>query len=182
MDADFNNLQDRLREFLDERAAILCVGNVDRGDDGFGPAVASRLAEPAVTRSTARSGEKYGLGGVSVYDGGSAPENYLGRIALDGASNVLFVDAADFRGDPGEIRLLELGGLRQDDFSTHAASLSLSAEFLASSCGARSMLLAAQPKSVGLGERLSPEMERAVEAAVELIRRSCVSEADSDEH
>lgn len=136
--------------------AVLCVGNPDRGDDGFGPAVAEGLRDRI---------------GVPLFDGGMAPENELPRIADLNPQCVLVVDAVDFSGEPGELRLMSPGELRADDISTHAASLSVAAEFLTISCGARVLVLAAQPRSLELGDGLSTEVRDAVDETVRLLRQ-----------
>jgi hydrogenase 3 maturation protease len=145
-------LEHELRGVAAEGVAVLCVGNAMRGDDGFGPAVAQGLE---------------GRLRAHVFDGGAVPENDLPLIARLGPQVVIIVDAVDFRGKPGELRLLDADGLAANDFSTHAASLSVAKTFLSAACGARVLLLAAQPARVHLGEELSEEM---LEAAGETVR------------
>lgn len=147
-------LAGELRDVAPERIAVLCVGNVARGDDGFGPAVAQGLR-----------GELQ----ASLFDGGATPENDLPRIAALDPRVVLLVDAVHFGGAPGALRLLCADQLREDGVSTHACSLPVAAEFLAASCAARVMLLAAQPISVQFGHEMSPEMRGAVCEATSLL-------------
>lgn len=137
-----------------QRVAILCVGNTARGDDGFGPAVAREVAGRVAAR---------------VFDAGTVPENDLPRIAATEPEIVLLVDAVHFDGAPGELRLLPPSGLAGGNVSTHAASLSLLEEYLSAACGARMLLLAAQPLALDMGAELSPPMQRVVERAAELL-------------
>jgi hydrogenase 3 maturation protease len=149
-----DQFRDALQDVKPARVVVLCVGNPQRGDDGFGPAVAAALTAGGQAR---------------VFDCRTTPENDLPFVAGLEPEVVLFVDAVHFDGEPGALRLLGPDELRQDDFSTHAGSLTIAADFLSEACGARSLLLAAQPADVELGAGMSEEMERAVERATELL-------------
>lgn len=152
------SLAEQLREALQNvepaRVAVLCVGNPQRGDDGFGPAVAAALTAAGQAR---------------VFDCRTTPENDLPFVAGLEPEIVLFVDAVHFDAEPGSLRLLGPDELRADDFSTHAGSLATAAEFLSEACGARSLLLAGQPAGVVLGDGMSEQMESAVERATALL-------------
>jgi hydrogenase 3 maturation protease len=141
----------QLREALGgaapERVAVLCIGNAGRGDDGYGPAVAAALTGRIHAR---------------VFDCGTTPENDLPRAAALEPDAVLFVDAVHLGVEPGSLRILRPGELRSDDLSTHAGSLEHCAEFIERACGARSIVLAAQPESVEQGQALSAAMSAAV--------------------
>ena len=137
-----------------DRLVVLCIGNPLRGDDGFGPRVAELVQ---------------GRAGVRVFDGGAAPENELGRIAALEPEVVLLVDVVDFGGRPGELRVLEPQQMREDDVSTHAASLSVLGEFLREACNARCLVLAAQPVRMALDTPMSPELNQAARQAADEI-------------
>ena len=147
-----DDVKQKLAELSGKTLAVICVGNPMRGDDGFGPAVAARLS----------SG--------SVFDAGSVPENVLPKVARLGPEVVVFVDAAAFGAEPGTMRLIAEAELAQGDFSTHAAPLSMSMDYLRQACGARSVLLAAQPKRTELGSVMSVELARAAETAARLLQ------------
>ena len=137
---------------VERPVVVLCVGNATRGDDGFGPAVAARLGERP-----------------DVIDAGTAPENELPRAARMRPRTIVLVDAVHFAGRDGEVRVIAATDLRFDDFSTHAASLALCAQFLREACGARTVLLAAQPVATGLGDTMSSAMRVAVAEAAALL-------------
>jgi len=143
-----------LRGVDPRQVAVLCIGNPDRGDDGFGPAVAERLR---------------GLWPGPLFDCRTTPENDLPRAAACEPAAVLIVDAVHFGGEAGELRLLPADAMETDALSTHAASLSVTAQFLREACGARVLVLAAQPAGLALGEGLSAPMARAVGEAVEAL-------------
>lgn len=149
-------LRAELRDVPPDSVVVVCIGNPLRGDDGFGPAVAQALA---------------GKLRLEVLDSGLTPENDLPRVARLRPAAVLLVDAVHFGGRPGTLRLLKPETLRADGISTHSGSLSLVAEFLSGECGARVLVLAAQPGQVCYREGLSPEMERAARRAAALLTR-----------
>ena len=146
-----------------KKLAVVCVGNTLRGDDGFGPAVAERLQASAVRLHSPQAVKS------PIFDAGSVPENVLPKVAKLKPEVVLFVDAAEFGAEPGTLRLVSPDELAQGDFSTHAAPLGVAAEYLHEACGAKSMLLVAQPKQIKLGSAMSDEMTKAVEEAAELL-------------
>src|SRR5712691_3678814 len=81
----------------DDRRHVLVagVGNVLRGDDGFGIAVVQQLAQRSDLPSTVKVVE-VGIGGISLV-----------QELLDGYDVLLIVDAVDRGGTPGTIYLLE---------------------------------------------------------------------------
>jgi hydrogenase 3 maturation protease len=144
---------EHLKSHLQGKVVLLGIGNTLRSDDGAGSLLASRLKDKVP---------------YIVYDAGANPENYLGKIIKDNPDNIIIVDAADFAGKPGEIRLLEGQELKTSNlFSTHNASISLTINYLQSSIGADIIILIIQPKSTIFGDSLSPQVDNAVKTLAE---------------
>lgn len=134
-----------LKEHLKGKAVVLGIGNTLRNDDGIGSILAGRIKDKV---------------SCIVYDAGSSPENYLGKIIKDKPDNIIIVDAVDFGGIPGEYRILE-GDLKTANlFSTHNASISLTINYLKSNLGTDIIILAVQPKNTAFGDSLSQEMAK----------------------
>ncbi len=138
------------RELFKGKIIFAGVGNILKGDDGFGPLLA---------------GELTGRVSFRVFDAGLAPENYLGLIAREKPDTIIFADTGDFGGEPGESRVLG-----RDDFSdssfflTHNSSLDLLFEFIAADgVKAEVFVICVQPKSMALGAGLSPEARKETE-------------------
>jgi hydrogenase 3 maturation protease len=144
-------------ELTGRRVVVLGVGNAMRGDDGFGPAVAARLAGAVV---------------APVLDGGSAPENLAGVLRRAAPEVLLVLDAADFGGAPGELRLLAANELAAGGPSTHAASLAMLFDYLRAGCGTESRVLAVQAGSLTLGDGLSAPVSAAAERAAAMLRET----------
>ena len=155
---DYQRLKDELEAEVSwvgvDKVVVLGIGNTLRGDDGFGPEVASRVSRLKPDR---------------VFDAGTVPEDFLGPVVKLRPVLVIIADAASFGGRPGELRLLRVDQLCGNCLGTHAPSLSLIEEFLKSECGARTLVLAAQPKAMAFGNALSPQMAAAIQAAADLL-------------
>ncbi len=129
-----------LKELLGgKRCLVLGVGNSQRGDDGAGCYVISRLKTK------------------NKLDCGNAPENFTGRIRSFSADVILIVDAVDFGGGEGGTILTEASNARGVALSTHSLPLSLFCTLFPESAV---YLLGIQPSDF---TRLSPKTRAAAE-------------------
>jgi hydrogenase 3 maturation protease len=134
-----------LRGICASRTVLMGIGNTLKGDDGAGPFVCERLK-----------------GGISatVIDAGTVPENYIQRIINLSPRHLLIVDAADFGGEAGQVRVFETGELANASISTHSLSPRLFLEAIGGSIDVETSVIAIQPQQVELGQGLSAEVER----------------------
>lgn len=137
----------KLQENLKGKTIILTVGNSLKGDDGFGPVLASRIKDKIPT----------------VIDAGTTPENYVSSIIRQSPDTILVIDAADFKGKCGEARLFGIEEMRDlSYFSTHNFPLQFILKFLKNNCQqAQVLFLGIQPKRVAFHQGLTPELEQA---------------------
>ena len=146
-----------LENRLKGRIAVMGVGNMLRADDALGPRVASALSRTE---------------GLTPFNCESVPEKWLGPVRRYGPDVILFVDVADFGGEPGEIRVLDpadLAGLHAA--GTHAMSSGFLMELFTQSTRASSFMLAVQPSTIELGEPMSEACERATQEIIEELSR-----------
>lgn len=143
-------LAKKLAEFLkgSKVALVIGVGNEMRGDDGAGIALARMLKK---------------TGKMKVMEGGTAPENLTSRIKRLKPSHMIFVDAADFGGRPGEVTLADPSAVAGRSVSTHTLPLSLMAKYLESEIGAKVLIVGIQPEHAIFGGEMSPAVKRSVE-------------------
>ncbi len=132
------------------RVSLLCVGNELSGDDGLGAAVARGLA---------------GLPGAQVIYAHTAPENFIDEVIAYRPERVVIVDAADFGGRPGEIRLIDSKAVQAAHFSTHRAPMRLLLGRL-EAAGIGVALVGVQAAGMGLGEPMCSEVEYAARAII----------------
>jgi hydrogenase maturation protease len=153
------------------RLLVACVGNVLRGDDGFGPAVAARLEG-------------------SLPEGAELVETGIGGIALvqellAGCDGLVLVDAIDQEAAPGTLFRIE----PEVGEAVHVADVHLAnperVMGIAKAMGAlpeRVVIVGCQPAVVDeLGEGLSPEVGAALERAVEAVQDTLSAWLSEDE-
>ena len=140
---------DHLLEHLKGKVVICGIGSTLRSDDGIGSLLASRI---------------HGKVPYIVYDAGSSPENYLGKIIKDKPDTVILVDAVDFGGLPGEFRVVEPEDIQTVNFfSTHNASISLAINYLKADLQADIIVLIIQPKRINFGDTMSEEVSKTLD-------------------
>jgi len=148
------------------RVLVAGVGNILRGDDGFGVILAHRLIE-ANSLPTTVTVREFGIGGISLV-----------QDLMDRYDALIVIDAIERGGTPGTLHILEASVLELDtlppeqrrDFlaDMHYTNPARALVF-AKALGvlpARVVVIGAQPSScdeVGIG--LSPSVEAALEQA-----------------
>lgn len=129
------------------------IGNSLKMDDGAGPWLIKKLKGKKLKND------------IDLLDAGPAPENFTGRIRRLNPETLLIVDALDLGQGPGTIRAVDIKSVKNNGFDTHSVSLKLLTDFLKNDLpGLRVLVVGIQPKNVGFGSRLSPEVEKAVES------------------
>jgi len=145
---------------LKGKTVIVGIGNLLRGDDGFGPALIGRLQ---------------GKIDLICIDAGSAPENYVGRILREEPDTILLVDVTHLNLEPGQYRLLEPADILKCGLTTHDMSARMLIEFLQIQTRGKIVMLGVQPKHVSLGEPMSECVSQTLAEVENLIQeaRSC---------
>ncbi|NIQ99246.1 MAG: hydrogenase maturation protease, partial [Gemmatimonadales bacterium] len=118
-----------LRHHLRGGFMVLGIGSRLRGDDAVGSVIAEQLAH---------------MGFERALDCGGVPENFLGRIERLQPRDILFVDAVDFGGQPGQIAFFGGEKFVPQSISTHSAGLSPLMDFLSAGGEVTCWVLAVQ--------------------------------------
>ncbi len=137
------------------RVLVACVGNVLRGDDGFGPAVAARIGRLPAGAELVETG----IGGVALL-----------QELLKGWDGLVVVDAIDRGAAPGTVFVME----PEVEEATHVPDVHLANPervlSMARTLGClppRVVIVGCQPAEVDeLCEELSPAVAGAIEIAV----------------
>jgi hydrogenase maturation protease len=143
------------------RIVVGCVGNVLRRDDGFGPAVAARLQDLPKGVEVVESG----IGGVALL-----------QELMAGAEGLVVVDAVDRGAEPGTVFVLSPDVADYDHVpDVHLANpdrvLSMAREM--GCLPSQVVVVGCQPADAdGLGEGLTPPVERAVGPAADQVRET----------
>ena len=146
MDASIVRLKEelaaRLQNIPRDSIVFVGVGNRLRGDDATGPEVIDLIKDRV----------------AHAVDADSAPENVTGAIKRLKPAAIVFVDALDFGGRPGGVRLIEAREIQEYGASTHNLSLDVAMEYLAGETGADVFLVGVQPERIAEGEEISPSL------------------------
>lgn len=150
-----STLEDLTKRIAGKRFGVIGVGNVMKGDDGAGPETVHRLE---------------GLGfPLPMADATEVPENYGGWVPKQELEAVVFVDAVEFGGEPGECSVIPLEKLMVSASNTHRMSLHYTVMYLRDEWEGDAILVGIQPKSLALGEGLSTEVTAGVELLAGLL-------------
>ena len=145
------------KDILKGKVVMLCIGNIERGDDGAGPYLA-RIIKDKVP--------------YEVIDAGVTPENWTGVVTRLKPDTIIIVDAIYFKGEHGEVRIFSVEDLCSGRISTHDVSPKLLIEYLKDSTNADIYILGIKPESNKFGEGLSPYVKASLDnLAQEFISR-----------
>lgn len=133
---------------------VIGLGNADRADDGAGVLVAEALK----TRHPDRA--------FSEHDG--AEGVVLDIAEREGDATVIFVDAANMDGAPGDVRVVEHDDLRETEVTTHRVAVALMASLL-ERAGKKSAVVCIKPQTVEFRGRLSEPVRESVELVTRVL-------------
>ena len=137
------------------KVVIVGIGNILRGDDGFGPALIGRLK---------------GKVKAVCLDAGSAPENYTGKIVKEKPDTILIVDALHLGLSPGDYEILKKDEIAKSGLSTHDISPNMFIEYLEDQTKADIYMLGVQPKNLSFGEEMSDSLKNTLVEITDLIK------------
>jgi len=140
-------LQEVLKPDPERTTLIITIGNPLRKDDGVGPYLAELLAKRLPP----------GISLLNVYD---RPEKSLDFVKKD-SGKIIIIDAADFGGEPGEIRIISEEEIFAMTLSTHNLPIPILYQALAEESGCTVFFVGIQPAHVSFGEGLNPQVEKA---------------------
>ena len=148
-DHSVQDIKSAIKERLKGKVTIVGIGNIIRGDDGLGP----KFIEAMKARSPA----------ASLFDCGTAPENYIFPILATSCDTVVLVDAADMGTAPGGIKIFGLDEIANVSFSTHNPSPRLFTDLLMTGKDNLNIfVISIQPKTTALGSLVSEEVIKGI--------------------
>lgn len=154
-----------LRILGGKKTVILGLGNSLKSDDGVGPFICDELSKAALT--------------AEIINAGTVPENYIQRIIKKEPENLIVIDAIDFGGEAGQIRLLKPEQLNKSAFSTHTLSPHLFIEMIQQSKKVDVYVIGIQPKQIKLGEDISEQVKQTAEQLVRELAEIFAAEEKS---
>lgn len=158
-----DSIIDKLQKFLSGNYAILGIGNTLRSDDGLGTIIAEKLREHFKNSRLENT----------IFIGGVAPENILGKIAKMNIEKLLILDAVMFDGAPGEIKIFSVDELAAPMMLTHGPSNFAMMKMILPKT--ELSILAVQPKINKFGNNISEAVKNSIadvfDSLIEIISR-----------
>ena len=121
-----NLLTAEIKQTLSSADLIITIGNDLRSDDGVGPYIAKHCQSK------------------KVLDAQDKPENIIEEAVFRKPKIAVIIDAADFDGGIGEVRMIKKEQIPKTTLSTHAFPLNIIAQIIENDTGARVHFLGIQ--------------------------------------
>lgn len=153
------------REKMEEekvKSVIMGIGNDLKGDDGIGWYVVDRLEKGL--------GRKGNLHFIKT----SVPENHVSEVRDFYPDVVIIIDSADFKGNPGEIRLIWEEDVAHTIGGTHTTPVTLFMRLLLEDSEhfmPKIVLVGIQKRQTAFGTPMSSEVKEAGERVTKLIEK-----------
>ncbi len=147
-----------LKPALSGTLLVITVGNPLRSDDGVGPYIAATIKRPQSR--------------LIILDAGERPEDILWKAIAIRPERLVIIDAADFAGEPGEVRAIPEELLPENPISTHRFPLRVISGLVAEDTRARVDFVCIQPETVGFGEDLSDTVRSSAAEIVMMLTAS----------
>ena len=148
----------RLAKYIHPGCALVGVGNVLCGDDGFGPWVIRRLERKI---------------SLPLIDAGQAPENSTGLLRRFSADRILILDALSLDAPIGSLHWIHPDDLESAGMSTHGPSLELFLTYIRQFLPAEVYLVGVVPQTTGMGEIMSEPVRQAAGKLVSFLIEKC---------
>lgn len=139
------------------KIVIAGLGDPLKADDVAGSLVAENLKK-TIKRED-----------VMVIDAGNSFENYWGVIERFAPDTIVIIDAVDFGGRAGDIKIMDWKEIEETTVSTHGISLPLLLSYIQKSTGAKCYIIGIQPERIALSEGVSPSVEMSIKELTKKI-------------
>jgi hydrogenase maturation protease len=128
--------------------AVMSIGNPIKSDDNIGNIVLDKL----------------NIEGVKKIKGETTPENFIDKLKI--CDEIMIIDALQFDGDVGEVRMFELDDIKDVVISTHNVTFNLLQKFLPNS---KIKIIGIQTKKIDFGIGLTEELQAKLDEIVERV-------------
>jgi hydrogenase 3 maturation protease len=151
-----NDLKKDLERWLknSKEVVIAGIGNPIRSDDFVGVKIVQELKNKVSDR-------------ITLYECETVPESFLKPIMELNPTHVLLIDAAYLGVKPGKIKLVKPEKIINfSPITSHTLPLRVFCEFIKKTTKAKIALLLIEPKNTDFGEKLSLEVQEALDKIV----------------
>ncbi len=154
-----NLLTDEIKKTLNlelkEKTLIITIGNKLRSDDSIALYIAEKI----------KNLPDY----ITLINAENKPENVIDSAVSMMPSKTIFIDAANFNGFPGEIRLIPYELIPESTLSTHTFPLKIIIKILEEDTKSKVYFLGIQIKDASLGEIISKKVKETADEIIEYL-------------
>jgi len=158
---NYSKMDNLFKKILNGKIVVIGIGNILRGDDGFGPELIKKIQ---------------GKVNAVCIDAGTTPESYAGKVIKAKPDTVLIIDVADICAVPGEFRILKKEEIYKSGFTTHDISPRMFIDYLAEQTKADIYMLAIQPERIGIGDDMSSIVLNTLKETESILKSTCPKE------
>ena len=141
------------------KTIVMCIGNIDGGDDAVGPYIAAKLKKVR----------------FDVIDCGTVPENYTSVVKKKNPDELIIIDAVDMNLSPGEIRIVPKEKIGLFHISTHGIPISVLISYLENYVK-KIVFIGVQPKT--MSGKITSIVKKNGDKLVEIIKNKKVNEIE----
>lgn len=138
------------------KAAIIGIGNPLKKDDNIGNLIVAKLSEEVEDKNFVF---------IKAY---LTPENYLLQFKKLKPKTIFFVDAVEFKGRVGEVKIFNLNEIVLNEVTTHNIPISVYKNCFP---GTEIKLIGIKVKETDFGEELSKEVKDKVSSILERVKK-----------
>jgi len=136
------------------KKVIISIGNPLKSDDNISNLILNEL-------------QKTMKENFYFIKAGTNPENFIEPLKKIKPDIVYFLDVALFQGNPGDTKLFQLEDILNMSVSTHNFPITVFKQFFP---GSKIKLIGIKPKSLDVGEELSPELKDNFDNIVQRVK------------
>ena len=140
---------------------IMCIGNIDGGDDAVGPYIADKLQS-----------NKH----ITVINCGTVPENYSSSIKKYNPKRLIIIDAVEMDLEPGEIRIVPKEKIGRMHISTHGIPISILMDYLEKYVESI-LFIGIQPKT--MSGKITNQVKKSGNKLIELLKNQNLKEIET---
>jgi len=145
-----------LLQSIDNNTLIITLGNDFRSDDGVGCYIYNSIINEKLN--------------FHLLNGGDRPENIIDDVINLKPSRVIIIDAANFSGKFGEIRIFSDDQINQVTYSTHSISPVIISKIIQTELNCPVFFLGIQAKNFSYGETLSKQIKKTADGVIEVLK------------
>ena len=126
------------------RKVVIGIGNLLKRDDNIGNLVVDKLRKTIKDKN------------ILFIRGETNPENFIGKIKSFNPDVIYFIDAVEFDGEVGDVKVFSVEDVLNQSLSSHGISVRVFKDFFPD---AEINVIGIKPEDVGYGEGLSKSID-----------------------